>query len=96
VDDSVPLASQSGQAIDSGIRSHIEDDLGTFCRILPTLEDVLLQKISTKEIALALQHFIEVAWHLESAVPQFRDALHAPITGRHTPERVYRSQFASP
>jgi hypothetical protein len=43
---------------------------------------------------VALQYFIEVAWHLETPILQVRHAPHASVTGRHTPELVYRSQFA--
>ena len=72
VDGSVGLNSECGQAVNSGIRSHIEDDLGPLRRGLPTSEDIFFQEICTEKIELPLQHFAQITSHLQSIVRQVR------------------------
>jgi len=93
VDGSIALNSQCGQAVNSGIRSHIEDDLGSFCRGLPTSEDIFFQEICTEKIELPLQHFAEVTWHLKSAVLQVRHTMRALVTDGCSPEQIDSSQL---
>src|SRR5262245_5619021 len=95
MDDSIGLASQSRQAIDSSIRPDIENYFGIFRCVLPTFKDVVFQEVSTKKVILALKHFIQVAGHLESGIFQFRNPLFAATTGCGTPEGVYSSKFSS-
>ncbi|HEY0282933.1 MAG TPA: hypothetical protein VGC27_09955 [Rhizomicrobium sp.] len=89
------MARQRGQAVDSGIGADIQNNLGASCRDFPARENFVFQKIRSKKIELALQHFVQIAAHLEAAMAQARKPLGAAAFGRQTPKRVDRPHLAS-
>jgi hypothetical protein len=68
VNGDVLLNGQSSQTEDSSIGSYVEHNLRAPSSVLPTIEDVFFQKVSTKKVELPLQHLAQVAGHLKASV----------------------------
>src|SRR5262249_45559095 len=87
-DDGVRLAGQGCQAINPGVCSNIKDNFGFLCGSGPITKDLLFKEIGTKEVALPLQHFGQIARHLQSAVAQMRQTRCASVAGCGTPQPI--------
>jgi hypothetical protein len=83
---SIPLDGQCGQAEDSGVGAHIQDNVGVPRLVLPTLKNFFLKEVRTEKVELPLQHFTQIAWHLEATMLQISQPSHAMVTDRGAPE----------
>src|SRR5262245_5504637 len=77
MDDGVRLVRQGSQAVNARVCSNIKNNLSFLGGLGPTIKDLFFHEISAEEVELPLQHFAQIARHLQSTVAQMRQARRA-------------------